>query len=174
MGNVRCRDAAFRHVLWSFALQTPVSRFTEFVLHSLRKIQPVQLGRLSWRRMYIMTFACSEWLSEQFLNDTLCNFIRCKLIRLLLVSYLCDSRALSHVEATFAVKVVFSHSVLMHAVLKAADKVSSEVLWACCFCSWTAIHCDAMKLQWAFRLNFTLNENQQYGYVLFMAQGWLN
>jgi len=36
-------DAAVRHVLWWFVLQTSTDRCTQLVLHPLRNLQPVQL-----------------------------------------------------------------------------------------------------------------------------------
>ena len=42
-GDVRERNAAFHHVLWSCGLQTPVDSCTQLELHSLRNIQSVQL-----------------------------------------------------------------------------------------------------------------------------------
>ena len=41
--NVCGVDAAVRHVLWHFVLQTSMDRCTHLVLHSLRNVQPVQL-----------------------------------------------------------------------------------------------------------------------------------
>ena len=45
MGNVgeKDRPTSFHHVLWSFALQTPLGSCAKLVMHSLRNIQPVQL-----------------------------------------------------------------------------------------------------------------------------------
>jgi len=42
-GDVSNRCAAFRHELWRFELQTLIDCCVEFVLHSLRNIQPMQL-----------------------------------------------------------------------------------------------------------------------------------
>ena len=36
-------DAAVRHVLWCFVLQTSMDRCTQLVLHPPRNVQPVQL-----------------------------------------------------------------------------------------------------------------------------------
>ena len=41
--NVCGVDAAVRHVLWCFVLQTSMDRCTQLVLHPLRKVQPMQL-----------------------------------------------------------------------------------------------------------------------------------
>ena len=41
--NVRGVDAAVRHVLWCFVLQTSMDRCTQLVLHRLRNVQPMQL-----------------------------------------------------------------------------------------------------------------------------------
>jgi len=41
--NVRGVDAAVRHVLWCFVLQTSMDRCTQLVLHPLKNVQPVQL-----------------------------------------------------------------------------------------------------------------------------------
>jgi len=42
-GDEQCVDAAVRHVLWCFVLQTSMNRCTQLVLHPLRNVQPVQL-----------------------------------------------------------------------------------------------------------------------------------
>ena len=36
-------DAAVRHVLWCFVLQTSMDHCTQLVLHPLRNVQPVQI-----------------------------------------------------------------------------------------------------------------------------------
>ena len=75
--NVWGVDAADRHVLWCFVLQTPMDRCTQLVLHPLRNVQPVQLVVQQMAESAVVLPCVADDVSIQYMLELVCGGLGC-------------------------------------------------------------------------------------------------